>query len=241
MINRDKASGVFITATDTEVGKTQVAAAILIKLAEMGIAAVGMKPVASGAHMSPHGLRSEDAEILIAASGVSAAYKNVNPYVFEPAIAPHLAASRASIQINLRHIVSKYDLLLQQAEFVVVEGAGGWKVPLNDTETLADLASALDLPVILVVAIRLGCINHAIISAESIAQSGVRLLGWIANFTSPKSATDDQTVDSLEHRLSVPLIATVPHVENCCPEKVVPFLDFRLAKILWPKRQFNTV
>ena len=233
MLKRWPFPGVFITATDTEVGKTQVAAAILIKLAELGVTAVGMKPVASGARMTSHGLRSEDAEILIGASGVAVSYEAVNPYVFELAIAPHLAARQTSSQINLQHIAVNYDSLVRLADFVVVEGVGGWQAPLNDNDTVADLALLLNLPVVLVVAIRLGCINHALLSVESIIQGGSNLVGWIANHTSAKNSVSKQITNSLESRLGVPMIANIPHIETCSPKKLASALDLDQAQMNW--------
>jgi dethiobiotin synthetase len=234
MVNHNPASGVFITATDTNAGKTQIAAAILLKLAELGTTAVGMKPVASGARMTPLGLRSDDAEILIRASGVTASYEAVNPYVFAPPIAPHLAAMQVSESIDLQRILVKYESLLGVGRFFVVEGVGGWKVPLSKKYNLSHLAALLNLPIILVVAIRLGCINHALLSAESITRDGSNLIAWVANHLSPQDGDSDTVVAALNSRLAVPLLAEIPFIENCCPEKIASAFDSRQIGNLLP-------
>lgn len=203
--------GWFISGTDTGVGKTRVAQALLAALAQAGHAAVGMKPVASGARHTPAGLRHADAEALRAVSGVPADYDDVNPYCFAPAVAPHLAAELAGIEIRPEKILGHFRCLQRRASFVVVEGAGGWCVPLGPDLTLADLARALGLPVMLVVGMRLGCLNHALLSVEAIRRDRLPLAGWIANRIDPDMALFERNVAALEARIGQPPLAVFPY------------------------------
>jgi dethiobiotin synthetase len=174
--------GLFITGTDTEVGKTVVATALVRAFVSRGLRVAAMKPVASGSQRTPQGLRNEDALALMAASNVAAPYERINPYCFEPAISPHIAAEEASIAIDLAHIQRNFaDLAAAPADYVIVEGAGGWLAPIGSRTTMKDLANALDLPVVLVVGVRLGCINHALLTKLAIESHGARFAGWIAN------------------------------------------------------------
>src|SRR3989344_1980788 len=177
--------GWFITGTDTGVGKTHVACALVGALVQAGHPVVGMKPVASGASRTPNGLRHEDAERLQVAGNVLADYETINPYCFEPPIAPHLAAEDAGQPIRPELILEHYTQLKQRARFVVVEGAGGWRVPLGPQWAISDLARALGLPVVLVVGMRLGCLNQALLSVEAIRRDGVVFAGWVANCMYP--------------------------------------------------------
>ena len=171
----------FVTGTDTGVGKTLVSAALLMALARTGRHVVGMKPVASGCNATPPGLRSADAEALRVAGNVAADYEDINPYALAAPTAPHLAAEAAGVQIDIAAIRAHYARLAARADDVVVEGIGGWLVPINRTQTMADVVRVLNLPVILVVGMRLGCLNHALLTQRSIAASGCRLMAWVAN------------------------------------------------------------
>ena len=202
--------GWFVTGTDTGVGKTRVATALLAGLRASGVSALGMKPVASGCRHTPSGLRSEDAEALRAAGSCRRPYDEVNPYAFAPAIAPHLAAEAAGVVIREQTIQEHFGRLCAQAECVVVEGVGGWLVPLGPALTMADIARALRLPVIMVVGLRLGCLNHALLTAAAIHQSGLRLAGWVANRIEPDFEKFDENVGSLAARLDAPLIGRIP-------------------------------
>ncbi|MCW8828653.1 MAG: dethiobiotin synthase, partial [Gammaproteobacteria bacterium] len=186
--------GFFITGTDTEVGKTWCSLGLIARLRQQGHTVVAMKPVASGCAPTAAGLRNDDALKLQAQASVALAYETINPYAFEPAIAPHIAAELAGQRIELSTIVTSYRRLAAEAEISVVEGVGGWRVPLNDAQTVADLAGAIGLPVILVVGLRLGCINHALLTAESIRASGCTLAGWIANSVEPRMAQQEDNV-----------------------------------------------
>ncbi|MEK7816516.1 MAG: dethiobiotin synthase [Pseudomonadota bacterium] len=204
-------NGWFITGTDTGVGKTRAAQALLVALAQAGHAAVGMKPIASGAGSTPAGLRHADAEALRAVSGVAADYDDINPYCFAPAVAPHLAAELAGIDIRPEKILEHFRRLQHRAAFVVVEGAGGWRVLLGPQLSMADLARALGLPVVLVVGMRLGCLSHALLTVEAIRRDGLPLAGWIANRIEPDLALFERNVAALETRIGQPPLAVFPH------------------------------
>jgi dethiobiotin synthetase len=203
--------GFFITGTDTEVGKTVVATALVRGLVANGLRVAVMKPVASGSERTPQGLRNEDALALMAAANVAAPYEWINPYCFEPAISPHIAAREANIAIDLGLIRSNFDTLAAPpADYVVVEGAGGWFAPIGPRMTMKDLASALELPVILVVGVRLGCINHALLSKLAIESHGARFAGWIANTLAAEMPRLKENLDTLTQLLGEPPLATVP-------------------------------
>lgn len=207
--------GWFVTGTDTGVGKTLVSAALLNRLAKDGEQVVGMKPVASGCHNTGSGLRSDDAEMLIAAANVDVDYGDVNPYAFEPAISPHLAAQEAGIKIELENVFKHFELLKQQSESIVVEGVGGWMAPLGHVITNEHLAKTLDLPVILVVGLRLGCINHTLLTARAIEAAGMVLRGWVANTIDPDMERIEENVATLSQRLTAPLLGRIPHLDRC--------------------------
>ena len=196
-------SGLFVTGTDTGVGKTRVAVALIHALRAQGLRVAAMKPVAAGCEA---GALNEDVSALLQAANVSADLRDVNPYSFVPPIAPHLAAQQAGIRIGLPVIVAAYARLAAAADVVVVEGAGGWRVPLNEREDMADLAQALGLPVVLVVGLRLGCLNHALLTAESIARRGLPWAGWVGNAIDPEMASLDANLDALLSRLPAPCL-----------------------------------
>jgi dethiobiotin synthetase len=205
------ARGVFVTGTDTGVGKTLVAAALLHALARRGLRAVGMKPIASGCARTADGLRNADALCLARHANVAADYAQINVYAFEPAIAPHLAAAAAGVAMTLAPIQRAYAALAQRADRIVVEGVGGWRVPVNAREDVADLARALGLPVLLVVGVRLGCLNHARLSADAIAQTGLPWAGWVASCVDPQVECLEENLQALETLLPGPRLATLPH------------------------------
>lgn len=206
------ARGVFITATDTAAGKTVIACGLVRGFRACGQRVTVMKPVASGARRTPAGLRNEDALALIEASGTAARYEDVNPYCFEPAVSPHIAAKEAKIVIDTRMIGHKFGGLAATADWIVVEGAGGWLAPINERETMADLARELDLPVLLVVGLKLGCLNHAQLSRVGIEARGGRFGGWIANAIDPQMARRDENLAALVTLLGEAPLATVAHV-----------------------------
>ena len=208
------ARGYFVTGTDTGVGKTLVSAALLHAFARRGLRAVGMKPVAAGCEWRDGVAYWDDVEQLRATGNVDAAQALVNPYRFEAAIAPHIAAAQAGVTIRLDVIAKAYVALEAQSDVVIVEGAGGFRVPLNDHQDMAALASQLSLPVILVVGMRLGCINHALLSAEAIHHSGLPLAGWVANRIDPALEQFDALLEFLQQALNAPLLGVVPWLEK---------------------------
>ncbi len=202
--------GLFVTGTDTEIGKTLAAGALLHAYRRLGLRAAGMKPVAAGCEETPAGWRNDDVEALRAASNVAAPLDEVNPYRFLPPIAPHVAAARAGVVIDLDLIRARCESLARRADAVVVEGAGGFLVPLGDDATFADLAVRLALPVVLTVGMRLGCINHALLTQEAIRGHGLVLAGWIANRIDPGMSAYEENLATLRARLAAPLLGVMP-------------------------------
>jgi dethiobiotin synthetase len=198
----------FITGTDTEVGKTFAACALLHALRQQGLKAVGMKPVAAGLDDDGH---NEDVEQLIAASSFLAPRALVNPYAFRAAVAPHIAAAEEGRTIELAHIVSAFEQLRRLADVVLVEGVGGFCVPLGNEGNTADLAARLNLPVILVVGMRLGCINHALLTGQAIAARGLKLAGWIANRIDPAMSRFEENLATLQDQIAAPLLGIIPY------------------------------
>lgn len=200
----------FVTGTDTGVGKTLVTAALLCTLARQGRSAVGMKPVAAGLVQRDGAFVSEDALMLRAASSVAVPGALTNPVALPEPVSPHLAAARAGRRVAVAELLTAHAALLKLADIVLVEGAGGWRVPLNERETLADMAIAIAAPVVLVVGLRLGCLNHALLTAEAVAADGLALAGWVANVIEPEMACLEENIWTLRQRLSAPLLGVVP-------------------------------
>ena len=220
--------GYFITGTDTGVGKTLCAAGLLEAFKQQGKTTIAMKPVASGCEETTVGLRNEDAVLLMQHMTATANYAEVNPYTFIPPMAPHLAATRENITINSDVLVEQAKQLSNRADRIVIEGAGGWLAPLNGTQSFADLAMQFEIPVILVVGIRLGCLNHALLTYENMQQRGVRIAGWIAN--AGLLETDDcldieENIASLVTRISAPLLGTLPRLQEQNIEKIASLLN----------------
>ncbi|WP_415846163.1 dethiobiotin synthase [Stutzerimonas zhaodongensis] len=221
----------FITGTDTEVGKTTIAAALLHAARQAGLSTAAAKPVASGCERTTDGLRNNDALALLGECSLSMRYEQVNPFAFEPAIAPHLAARETGIELSVAKLLQPVrDMLEMGADFSVVEGAGGWRVPLAGRETLSDLSIQLGLPVILVVGVRLGCINHALLSAEAIARDGLHLAGWVANIVDPATSRLQENLETLTERLAAPCLGQVPRLASASPTEVARYLDLTSLK-----------
>ena len=200
----------FVTGTDTGVGKTLVTAALLRRLREAGVTVAGMKPVAAGATDGPEGRANDDALLLQAESSARHPYAIVNPWLFEPAIAPHIAAAEAGQSIDTDRIVAAHERLRAGAEIVLAEGAGGFLVPLDAARSFADLPSLLRMEVLLVVGLRLGCLNHALLTAEAILARGLAFAGWIGNAIDPEFARREANVATLTARLPAPCLGIVP-------------------------------
>jgi len=211
----------FVTGTDTEVGKTLVSCAFVHHLRKTHARVVGMKPVAAGTVDTPHGPDNEDAVALRAAGSVTVPRELDNPYCLPLPMSPHLAARAAGQVIDLDLLADRYRQLAALADVVVVEGAGGFHVPLNDTQTGADLAQRLGLPVVLVVGLRLGCLNHALLTAEAIRARGLTLAGWVANRIDPAMSAADDNIAYLTDRLGALPWADVPRMNTPRPEQVV--------------------
>lgn len=208
--------GWFITGTDTGIGKTRVACALTRALALAGHRVAALKPIAAGCHATPAGWRNEDAEALMASANVDLPYEIVNPYALPAPIAPHIAASETGVAIERDRIIECVRRASENADYVVAEGAGGWLVPINEKETLADLAVALQLPVILVTGLRLGCLNHALLTARAIRTSGATLAGWVANAIDPEMARREDNLVYLRQHLGAPMLASFdydPHTD----------------------------
>ncbi|MBL4744040.1 MAG: dethiobiotin synthase [Cycloclasticus sp.] len=208
------ARGYFITGTDTDVGKTYVAQCLMRAFREQNYRTAGFKPVASGGRWSGDRLQNEDAELLMLQSNVKIPYELVNPYCFEPAIAPHIAAKNQNCVISLELIKSSYQQIARQSDVVIVEGAGGWKVPFNPYEGFDDVALSLATPIVLVVGLRLGCINHALLTEEAILNKGCRLVGWIGNSLEQRFVEKDENIDALKEAMKSPCIGLFDYHPN---------------------------
>lgn len=217
----------FITGTDTNVGKTLVTGALLLNARAYGLKAVGLKPVSAGCTLLHGRLVNDDALLLQQLSSVPLDYADINPLALEPAIAPHLAAAWAGLRPTAAELVDHVRRIdAASHDVILVEGAGGWLVPLNEAESLADVATALGYPVILVVAMRLGCLNHALLTAAAIEAVGLTLAGWVANTTGPTMEAFDENLRTLEQRLPALRLGTVPYLgSSATPEQVNTWLD----------------
>ncbi|HEU0230413.1 MAG TPA: dethiobiotin synthase [Burkholderiaceae bacterium] len=200
----------FVAGTDTEIGKTLTASSLLYALTRTGVRTAGMKPVAAGAELRDGTWHNEDTDSLTAQASVALPTELVTPYLFRQPTAPHIAARREGRTIELPHILACYRRICELADAVVVEGVGGFRVPLNQGVDTADLAQKLNLPVVLVVGLRLGCINHTLLTVEAIAARGLPLAGWVANTVDVGLLNSDATVDALASRIEAPLLGKVP-------------------------------
>lgn len=212
----------FVTGTDTGVGKTLISCALLHAFAAQGKRVVGMKPIAAGCDAQG---QYEDVLQLRAASNVAASYGQINPYCFVPAVAPHIAAHHAGVEIQFTRIMTAYRELAAQAQVVIVEGAGGVLVPLNKTHDVADLALELDVPVILVVGMRLGCLNHALLTVEAIAARGLTLAAWVANIIDDEMPAREENIAALQQRIVAPLLGVVPYMQQISAQAAAGYLD----------------
>ena len=217
----------FVTGTDTEIGKTFIAAAFLELARERGLRCTALKPVAAGCRVVGGELVNDDALQLIAASRTDLDYRTVNPIALEPAVAPHIAAAQAGIELSAaalsRHCL---DALAREVDFAIVEGAGGWLVPLNATETLADVCVGIGARPILTVGMKLGCLNHAFLTAQAIARAGAQLAGWVANCPTPAMPAFEENAATLGERLAAPCLGIVPYLgDDPSHRQAMPHLD----------------
>lgn len=228
----------FVIGTDTGVGKTLVSCALIHALRTRGVGAVGMKPVASGAWRDEEGLlRNDDADALAAVSAPGHARSLTSPYLFGPPLAPHIAARIEGRTIDRAVMTDAFGQLCERADHVVVEGVGGFVVPLADDFTTADLAAQLRAPLIMVVGLRLGCINHALLTAEAVRARGLKMVGWAANCLTDGMLEQDASIDALKDRLDAPLLGVVPRMIVPDPMFAASALDFGLLS--WPAKEFS--
>jgi dethiobiotin synthetase len=218
-------SAFFVTGTDTNVGKTLVAAGLLVAAKNKGLTTAALKPVAAGCEKTEEGLRNSDALLLQSVITQSLSYDQINPYALEAAIAPHIAAQQEKRSLSVDRLSGFCRGVLSSADFTLLEGAGGWRVPINPRETLADLAKNLQLPVIIVVGIRLGCINHALLTFEAIVRDGIPVVGWVANCVDADMPVLQENIDSLRTRLPVPCLGVVPFLADASPDMVASYFD----------------
>ena len=230
------ARGLFVTGTDTGVGKTVVASGLVRLLARSGRRVAGLKPIASGAVRTADGVRNEDALALAAAGSVALPYELVNPWCFEPAIAPHLAAREAGVAVTPADLVGWYGQVSCGLDLAIVEGAGGWRVPLHPEGFLSDLPEITGMDVLLVVGLRLGCLNHARLTLEAILAGGrCRYVGWIGNRIDPAFERLDENLETLAHLLGAPALAVVPLLETPDAAHCASWLDGpRLRPLVFP-------
>jgi len=213
----------FVTGTDTEVGKTLVSSALLRMARARGLECVGIKPIAAGCELEEGQFRNEDALELMDAAKSELAYEIVNPIALQPPIAPHIALKLVCREVRAAELARQCNVG-GEADFVLIEGAGGWLVPLNSNETIADFCIEIDADVILVVGMKLGCLNHALLTSAAIKDAGLNLAGWVANCMGPNMPFLEQNVETLIERLDAPHLGTVPHIENGNPAKATHYL-----------------
>lgn len=208
----------FVTGTDTGCGKTEVSVALMQFLQKQGLKVSAMKPLASGCEVTDEGLRNEDAMALWENCDGDWAYEEINPYAFEPPIAPHIAAEKADVQVDLNHIKSCFEKHRQNSDVVIVEGVGGWLVPIDMQTSLADLVSLLDLEVILVVGLCLGCINHALLTDRILQSEKTPYVGWISNEVEAIYDTEKETLGTLNRKMSKRYLGHLPNIKAKCEE-----------------------
>ena len=221
----------FVTGTDTGVGKTSISAALLHSAASLGKSTLGLKPIAAGCELIDGQLRNDDALLLQSQSTIKIPYEQINPIALKEPLAPHIAAAQEGKRLTVNRVVGYVrGALTNKSDLAIIEGAGGWRVPLNQVETTANMVKELNLPVILVVGLRLGCINHAILTAESIVNDGLTIAGWIANSVIPEMDAQQENINTLRAIFRFPLLAEVPYLSNDSPEEIGRYLS--IGKLL---------
>jgi len=205
----------FLTGTDTNVGKTYIAVGLLKAFNSYGYSTLGIKPIASGSTLVNGKWINADAQLLQRVSSVQLDYSHINPFSFEAPIAPHIAADQNNVSLTVREVIAKIEYSLHYpCDVHIIEGVGGWSVPLNHYETMVDFVTHLQLPIILVVGIRLGCINHSILTYEAIKQKNLTCVGWVANCVEENVLMTDKIIDTLHSWISVPFLGTIPFGKN---------------------------
>lgn len=216
----------FVAGTDTDAGKTLVSTGILQAANRLGLQTIGLKPVAAGSEETPEGLRNDDALKLQQAASIKLGYDSVNPIALAAAVAPHIAAAQVGRTLSADRIAALCrGSMMQRADLLLIEGAGGWRVPLNGREMLSRVPQLLETPVILVIGMKLGCINHALLSAEAIVRDGLRIAGWVANRIDPHMACYEDNLATLRGLFQAPLLGEVPYLASPTPEAVADCLD----------------
>jgi dethiobiotin synthetase len=216
----------FITGTDTDVGKTLIASALLFKAKSAGLTTVGLKPIAAGCELTPDGLRNDDALKLIEQSTDKIPYEQVNPISFAEPIAPHIAGQKLRKPLSADRTIGllRGVLMINRSEFILIEGAGGYKVPLNPKETFADVVKELRLPVILVIGMKLGCLNHALLTVEAIRRDGLAIAGWVASKVDNDMLAYEENIETLHAMIPAKCLGIVPHLDNATAENAAQFL-----------------
>lgn len=218
----------FVTGTDTDAGKTLVVCGLLAACNQAGLSTMGLKPIAAGCTETDAGLRNDDALQLMQAMSMDLDYEQVNPVAVAPPIAPHIALDQLKKRVTAGQLAGYCrGALMKQADFALVEGAGGWRVPLNARETLADLAIELNVPVVLVVGMKLGCINHALLTVEAIRADKLPLAGWIGNQVDGDMSCPDENFETLKQQIPAPCLGRVPRLEDASAENVASYLDVK--------------
>ncbi|ANE76989.1 dethiobiotin synthase [Dickeya solani] len=220
----------FVTGTDTEVGKTVASVALLQAARHAGYRTAGYKPVASGCEVTPHGIRNGDALQLQANSSVTLPYDAVNPLAFLEPTSPHIVSAAENRPIAFSTLSGGLRALERQADWVLVEGAGGWFTPLSGRHTFADWVREETLPVILVVGVKLGCINHAMLTAQAVQQAGLRLAGWVANVIQPPGRHHHAYLQTLQERIPAPLLGEIPHLSEPIQQDIGDYLNITLLR-----------
>lgn len=217
----------FVTGTDTDSGKSHIAAGLLHKArSREKMRTLGLKPVASGCVMTDDGWRNSDAQLLSQESNLNLAYEHINPFTFEPAIAPHIAAAEVGVDISPETIIARLDFTqFSRADFCLMEGAGGWRLPLGNNRYLSEVVAALGLPVIIVVNMRLGSLNHALLTRDAIVADGLSVAGWVANTAEAPMARYQENLSSLKAMMDRPFLGEVPHLAEPTPAAIAEYLD----------------
>jgi dethiobiotin synthetase len=216
----------FITGTDTDAGKTLIASALLFKAKSAGLTTVGLKPIAAGCELTPDGLRNDDALKLIEQSTDKIPYEQVNPISFAEPIAPHIAGQKLRKPLSADRTIGllRGVLMINRSEFILIEGAGGYKVPLNPKETFADVVKELRLPVILVIGMKLGCLNHALLTVEAIRRDGLAIAGWVASKVDNDMLAYEENIETLHAMIPAKCLGIVPYLDNATAENAAQFL-----------------